>query len=243
MKMKNFKFYFTVFIASLVLVFTSCSSDSIEPIDNQTTDSSNIEVKKLLEIESSDRTDPDEATSRVAAPSYGVVPVHRFFKNGDHLYTKNYNEGVAASYQYEGLLGYARGYSGNPYSAITRWYNRATGERMITADASSEAFASSDVYNRYWDFNTNGYQFYPSNQTTIYGTKGILTSSTSSNGNWVYEGIIGLSNNNGPSGPIYRYYNPVQKDRLFTNDWNELGNGSGNYYYEFVAFSLNPFPY
>lgn len=37
------------------------------------------------------------------------VPLYRFnsLKNGDHLTTTNYNEGISAGYKFEGILGYA----------------------------------------------------------------------------------------------------------------------------------------
>ncbi len=38
----------------------------------------------------------------------GKVPLHRFYSssNSDHLFTKNYSEGIRAGYKYEGITGY-----------------------------------------------------------------------------------------------------------------------------------------
>jgi len=36
----------------------------------------------------------------------GTIPLYRFYKNGDHLVTTNYNEGVVAGYAYEYILGH-----------------------------------------------------------------------------------------------------------------------------------------
>lgn len=199
------------------LSFTALSCNSNNDINDEA-----VVQKQTSELKS-------KQTSKGYESSLGLI--HRFYKDGRHFYTTDYNEGVINGFQYEGDLGYViipkypvdEGSWGKP---LYRWRHKSAGDRLIT-------FGLDELLPRMY--------------TNYIRIPGGSIPPGSPNGDWILEGLIGYVPENGYiSGNyqyLYRYYNPQKKDHLFTKNPQELGNGGAGYIKEAETFMTRIQPY
>ncbi|CAL2080643.1 hypothetical protein [Tenacibaculum sp. 190524A05c] len=213
-------------------VETFLADNSDQPFDKKMDEKLNNFIRQELEKENA-----TESTSK-ARPAFGldpnsVVPIYRFYKDGDHFYTKSFSEGQNAGFAYEGVLGLAST-SFNESNFISRWYSHRNYDRVIAVGQISNTnhyAIANDCFYLY-----NGHQLFFG--IDIGNNIQVLADgfSTSHRHYWQYEGIIGGA---GGNRAIHGYYNHDLKDHLYTNNYNELGAGAHGYVYEGVLFYLN----
>lgn len=227
--MKTNKLLFSIFIILLIsLSFNSCSKDNIEePIEN------------IISIEQSSRLQNNGGLSNGSdlgsnsGNNQMNIFIYQFYRNGDHLYTKNYEEGINADYDYERTLGLVRT-TGPVNKAITRWYNIYNGDRVITTDVSQHPAIVNSINNFYYSDTGNYGPLLPGN---IPGTN-VNSDVANSNGHWQYEKILGYTGAYNNSYPVHTYYNDNLKDHIYLTDFSILGNGGNGYVYEGISFYL-----
>ncbi|WP_060868448.1 hypothetical protein [Chryseobacterium indologenes] len=200
-------------IACLVFAAFSC---------NSTNDINDEVLTQNRGVEQISKQNSKQYVAEFYKTSYGLI--HRFYKDGRHFYTTDYNEGVINGFQYEGDLGYiiipkypkTEGPWGKP---LYRWRHKTAGDRLMTVGLG---------------------ELLPRMYTNHVPIPGGSIPSGSPNGDWIFEGLMGYVSESGYVGAnsrfLYRYYNPQIKDHLFTKDPQELGNGRAGYIKEVESF-------
>ncbi|MFD2564164.1 hypothetical protein [Aquimarina rubra] len=228
--MKKSSLVFNSFLTLSLLLTFSCSEDEINDGLNES-DVTDISKRLPINIDSNEGSGSGNGSGN----NSGVRHIYRFYKDGSHLYTVDYNEGVNAGFNYEGILGSVLS-NGPTERAITRWHNLANGDRVITTDVRQHPAILNDIQSIYY-YNAYGSLVLAYYNEFLPGTT-VTGQMTSAVGRWRYEGILGYADDIAGNKPVYTYYNSVIKDHLYTYDFNELGNGGQGYVYEGVSLDL-----